>query len=69
MIELEKERKIAIESLVQLYEEAEDFSQLILDCRTRIESASTTEELMKAENAFYDELETDKFQTLRDAVI
>lgn len=68
MIELEKERKIAVEYLVQLYKQVEDFSQLILDCRTQIESASTTEELMQAENAFYDELESDKFQILRDTI-
>lgn len=68
MIELEKERKIAVEYLVQLYKQVEDFSQLILDCRTQIESASTAEELMQAENAFYDELESDKFQILRDTI-
>lgn len=68
MIELEKERKIAVEYLVQLYKQVEVFSQLILDCRTQIESASTTEELMQAENAFYDELESDKFRILRDTI-
>lgn len=68
MIELEKERKIAIESLVQLYKEVEDFSQLILDCRQKIENASTSEELLQAEDNFYEELETDKYAVLRDAV-